>query len=324
MKHARHRLDPWLRRGGSLVKRTAQWLICLAVGWELGLAALPIAVPNASFESPSVAFVSIEVAGWQKTPKPDWYVEDGGFFWTQLTGVFRNPAPGALDRLDNCDGNQAVWVFAVPGVGLFQEFLPAPGTEPLDPTSGVARFRVGSVYQLTAGVIGGGGGMSNGVPLQLSLYYRDTQSNRVDVATQRIIHSRSLFPTLTHLIDFTVTTPEVKETDPWVNQPLAIAVDSVVGFDLQGGYWDLDHVRLIERSPLRLESPLLTGGGIRFTIRSEPGLRIAVQAGSDLARSGVQWTTVAQLTNTTGVTSFSSGSVEGVQRFYRAEALAVE
>lgn len=308
----------------DLLTRVAQWLVCLAGGWELGVGALPIAVPNASFESPSVAFVSIEVASWQKNPKPDWYVEDGGFLWTQLTGVFRNPAPGAQDRLDNCDGNQAVWVFAVPGVGLFQESLPAPGIEPPDPSSGVARFRVGSVYQLTVGVIGGGGGMSNGAPLQLSLYYRDAQSNRVDVATQRISHSLALFPTLTHLIDLKVTTPEVKETDPWANQPLGIAVDSVVGFDLQGGYWDLDHVRLNELSPLRLESPKLTAEGISFTIHSEPGLRITLRAGSDLARTGVQWTTVAELTNTTGVISFSSGDVEGAQRFYRAEALSVE
>jgi hypothetical protein len=81
-----------------------------------------IHIPNHSFELPTTSFVSINIDSWQKTPKPDWYVEDGGFLWTQLTGAFKNNAPPSPDHIVNCDGNQAIWLFAVPEVGLFQDY----------------------------------------------------------------------------------------------------------------------------------------------------------------------------------------------------------
>src|SRR5580765_1095809 len=81
-----------------------------------------ITVPNGSFESPATSFVSINIDSWQKNPKPDWYVESGGFLWSQLTGIFKNTSAGSSDHLDNCDGNQALWLFAVPEVALFQDY----------------------------------------------------------------------------------------------------------------------------------------------------------------------------------------------------------
>ena len=47
--------------------------------------------------------------------------KDGGFLVEQLTGLFRNPIPTNPSHIDNCDGDQALWLFAVPEVGLFQE-----------------------------------------------------------------------------------------------------------------------------------------------------------------------------------------------------------
>src|SRR5262245_39645715 len=85
-------------------------------------AAGAINIPNNSFESPATSFVSININAWQKSPKPDWYQESGGFLWTQLTGIFKNTPATSADHIDNCDGNQALWLFAVPEVGLFQDY----------------------------------------------------------------------------------------------------------------------------------------------------------------------------------------------------------
>ena len=78
------------------------------------LQAEPIYIPNASFELPETNFVSAEIDSWQKSEKPWWYDESGGFLWSQLTGVFLNLPSTDPNHIDNCDGKQAVWLFAVP------------------------------------------------------------------------------------------------------------------------------------------------------------------------------------------------------------------
>ena len=79
-------------------------------------------IPNYSFESPATPYVSINIDSWEKAPKPDWYPENGPFLWTQLTGIFKNTPNGSSDHIDNCEGNQALWLFAVPDVGLYQDY----------------------------------------------------------------------------------------------------------------------------------------------------------------------------------------------------------
>src|SRR4051794_27465521 len=61
--------------------------------WIGSAHAQEIAVPNASFESPQTSFVDPRIDFWQKSPKPSWYDESGGFLWDQLAGVFLNVAP---------------------------------------------------------------------------------------------------------------------------------------------------------------------------------------------------------------------------------------
>src|SRR6516225_953181 len=90
--------------------------IWLSVVWAGALSAGPIPVPNASFESPVTPFVNTHVDDWQKVPKPDWYIENGGYTWDQLAGVFLNTPIGASDHIINCDGKQALYLFAVPQV----------------------------------------------------------------------------------------------------------------------------------------------------------------------------------------------------------------
>ena len=87
-----------------------------------------LVVPNGSFELPATPFVSLLIDGWQRTPKPAWYVEDGGFQWNQLTGIFVNTAPGAADHPESLDGRQAAGLVAVPEAGLLQQGRNAAGT----------------------------------------------------------------------------------------------------------------------------------------------------------------------------------------------------
>ncbi len=80
---------------------------CWAAAIGALLASVPLArsqllfVLNASFESPSTAFVDNRLERWQTTPKPFWYDESGGFTWDQLFGVFRNTDPGKPDHIFN-------------------------------------------------------------------------------------------------------------------------------------------------------------------------------------------------------------------------------
>src|SRR5215831_14148988 len=205
-----------------------------------------ISIPNDSFESPATTYVSINIDSWQKSPKPAWYQESGGYLWTQLTGIFKNTPSNSSDHIDNCDGNQALWLFAVPEVALFQDY-DSTDWQNLPPNHQfAATFTPGKSYHLTAGVIGTGGGMAQGATLELSLYYLDAATNHLIVAATTLTNDPSVFSNNTHFIDCAVDTATVKASDPWAGQHIGIQLRSTVTTNLQGGYWDLDNVRLIE------------------------------------------------------------------------------
>jgi hypothetical protein len=285
------------------------------------LLAGPITVPNGSFESPSTAFVSVMVDSWQKSPKPDWYVEGGGFFWAQLIGLFTNPTPTSPDHIDNCDGHQAVWLFVVPEVALFQDYdtVDADDTGPTHAFD--ATYDAGKAYQLTVGVIGTGGGMLQGATFDLSLYYRDAASNRVAVAVASITNTTDIFTNNNHFIDFSVSVPTVKESDPWMGKHIGIQMLSTVTTNLQGGYWDLDNVRLTAINELRLSSPVSTNGLFQFTLQSEPGLAIEILSSTNVAAPVAAWASEAIITNTMGSMTYSAKAGD-TARFYQAARFA--
>lgn len=290
--------------------------ILLGLAAALGLRAGEIAIPNASFESPATNYVSVLIDDWVKLPRPDWYVEEGGFLWTQLTGLFRNPVPTNPSHIDNMDGNHALWLFAVPEVGLSQEL-----GDSASPTVEDAVFEVGQSYQLTVGVIGGGGGMREGVTLELALYYRDASSNQVTVAATSITNTTALFPSLTHFIDCTVAAPTVATADAWANRPIGVRFLSTVNTNLQGGYWDLDRVRLVASGPPMLVEVELENGEVRFTLESDPGLRFDLLASADLGLPIEAWERVTTLTNVTGRATYSEPATNSVCRWYQARQL---
>ena len=288
-------------------------------GWSPTALAQPVFVPNASFELPANNYPSINVDSWQKSPKPDGYVEGGGIFWDQLVGAFKNTPPISGDHIDNCDGNQAIWLFAMPEVAVFQDYdsVDWHGLPPSHQFN--ATFEVGKSYHLTVGVIGTGGGMLPGATLALNLYYRDVASNQVAVATTILTNAPEVFSNNTHFIDFEVNVPVVQAGAPWAGQHIGIEFVSTVSTNLQGGYWDLDNVRLIAGTVL--QQPQFTNGAFQFTLFGQPGAQFAILANESVAAPLPNWTQLQIITNVTGRATFSDPNWPASGRFYRAQQL---
>jgi len=188
--------------------------------------------------------VNNQVDGWQKSAQPAWFdpSQTGGVTWDQLSGVFANTAPTSSDHIDNMAGSQAAYMFSLPQVAFFQDFNSTDWNHSTPTHAFNPVFEIGKSYELTVGLIGGGGTMSVGTILELGLYYRDGANNMVNVAANDVTFTPSLFPTTTHFIDFQVNVPTVQATDPWAGKNIGIDLLSLYG---QGdGYWDLDNVRL--------------------------------------------------------------------------------
>ena len=299
-------------------------MIALAAlaAWTGPLQAGPLYLPNASFESPVVPPVS-PYAGpdmdyWQKSPQPAWYEPTNNFNtpWDFLTGTFYNvPFPGVF--IDNCDGTQAAFLFALPEVALFQDYDSIYGTNTTPSHAFNAMFEVGKSYTLTVGAVGGGGGMQEGATLELSLYYRDSASNMVTVTATTITNTTQLFPTNTHFVDFQARAPTVKAGDPWAGQNIGVQLlSSITDTNLAGGYWDLDNVRLTAGPALL--APAQTNGQFTFLLDSEPGLRFEILATTNLSLPVSSWTNLGTVTNVTGTIAFLDPATNLNRRFYRA------
>jgi hypothetical protein len=305
----------------NILFRRLRTLLASLVAFGFSLAAarpISLTVPNPSFESPVTTFVNTHIDSWQKPPKPDYYVESGGYTWDQLAGTFKNTPTNSSDHIDNCDGNQAIWIFAVPDIGLFQDY-DSIDWQNLPPTHGLnVIYEVGKSYLLTVGVIGGGGNMLPGVSLDLSLYYRDAASNQVAVAVTSITNSPDIFPTTTHLVDFQVSVPSVQASDPWAGQHLGIHFASTVSSNLAGGYWDLDNVRLSSISPPALVAPVFSNGFFNFTLQSDPGLQFSILTSTNASAPLSNWSQLMLVTNITGSTTVTDSSPLASQKYYRA------
>jgi len=307
------RTDPWA--GKSLGLRIASTVSPDLAGgyWDVENARLTreIVVPNGSFERPATVFADPRVESWQKAPKPDWYDESGGFPWDQLTGVFLNTVPGSADHIQNLDGNQAFFLFAVPQAELFQD----------SDSTAQHEFDVpwveGRAYQLTAGILGGGGGMKPGVTLDMSLYYRDPSGNRVTIASTTVTHTPETFPTPTRVTDFSVATKPVAHSAPWAGRPMGIAFTSTVRPDLAGGYWDLENVRLTASQAPVLQRPTWKAGQFSFQLISQPGSVFEFQSSTTLSGANPIWSQLATVTNHTGSMTLVDPAPGSGPRFYQ-------
>ncbi len=280
-----------------------------------------VPLPNASFEAPVTPFVSTLLDAWQKAAKPDWYDETGDFPWDQLVGVFKNSPAGSADHIANCDGAQAAWLFAVPEVALFQDYDSPGGSDPTPAHAFDARFEVGKSYQLTVGVIGMGGNMLEGVPLEIGLYYRDAAGHAAVVNSTVVTNRATVFPNRNAFVDFTVTVPAVQAGDAWADHHIGVRFLSTVSSAMQGGFWDLDRVRLTASSPPALSDPSVVAGRFGFTLNSAPGLAFEILSTSDLALPVAGWTQVTTVTNATGTVRVSDTNAPTAARFYSAREL---
>lgn len=289
------------------------WMTCLGV-----LRAETIGVPNGSFESPATTYVIPRVNLWQKSPKPDSYDESGGFLWDQLAGVFLNTPPASADHLDNCEARQAVYLFAVPQVALFQDYDSTDWSHTAPLHAFEATFEVGKSYDLTVGINGGGGGMPVGSSFEISLYYRDGVSNLVTVAATTITNSLDAFPNRTHLTDYRVHVRTVQTTDAWTGRHIGVRLLSTVSADLQGGYWDLDNVRLTTLAEPKFAINLAAeSSGLRLSWPSVVGYQYQVNISEDL----VAWSDYdAPLAGTGGELSELIPPAGRPRSFFRVQA----
>ena len=311
-------VDPWAGKGiGVQIGSTVDFSL-IGGYWDVDNVRLTesIAVPNFSFEAPTTVFVDTNIDYWAKSPKPVWYDESANGPWAQLTGVFLNSPIDSTnnDHIANCDGAQAAFLFALPGVALSQD-------EVTSTNAFNARFEAGKSYQLSVGVLGNGGGMTNGATLQIGLYYRDSASNVVPVASTTITNSSSLFPNRTNLVDFTAQLAAVKTTDAWAGKNIGVQIVSTTDFGLAGGYWDVDNVRLAAFQAPVLSGAVGTSGGFHLSLVSEPGLRFEVLASANIMAAVSNWGSVATLTNTTGSLTYTDPTAGLQQRFYQVKQL---
>jgi hypothetical protein len=274
-----------------------------------------IVVPNFSFESPDIGtnspYAAPVLEDWVLAAQPSYYDPTNfGGQWQDLAGTFYNlpnftNSQGTNNTyIFNCDGVQAAFLFALPDVGISQVIQ--------------ASYEVGKTYTLTVGLIGGGGGMTNGSTFELSLYYLDG-TNMITVAESMATNTPATFPTEDEFVDFKVQVPGVLANDPWAGQNIGIQLLSTpdpYNPAAWGGFWDVDNVRLTEATAMNLSAPSFTGGQIQFTVQSEPGAVVQILATSDLTLPTVGWTNLATLTNTSGSMTFTDSSAPLNQRFY--------
>jgi hypothetical protein len=283
-----------------------------------------ISIPNASFESPATFFVSLNIDNWQRTPQPGWWDTNTSGDWSTLIGIFKNPAPGNFDHIDNCHSNQAAWLFAQPEVGLFQDYDAMDWNDPAPTHAFDARFEVGKSYRLSVGLLvggkGSGGGVTPGSTVNFSLYFRDGGSNRVIVAVTTITNSLEIFTNSTHLLEYSVEVPTVRPGDAWAGQHLGILLLSTAELSDEG-YWDLDNIRLNSVLAPVFSNPIHTNGQFQFTLKSEPGMALEILTSTNAGLPAAQWTRLFALTNSTGTIPLVDTHADFDQRFYQARQL---
>ena len=277
--------------------------------WDLENVRLTEAVyvPNASFEAPVVPQFGPVVDVWTKAPQPPTFDPNVFGSWDNLAGLFVN-FPGTPYSIDNAAGNQLAFLFSYPQVGLFQDLN--------------ARFEPGAAYTFTAGLTTSiVEPLTPGAQLLLSVYYRDGAGNPVTLGATTVTYATNVFTNATHLLDFSVSLPGVRPSDPWAGKPIGVQLMSIVDPFLIGGVWDVENVRLVDTVAPALVNAAITAGQFQSTVRSEPGMRFEVLASTDLATPVTAWTSLGSVTNTTGTSVFTDAAPVGSRRFYTLHQL---
>ncbi len=184
-----------------------------------------VPMENASFEAPAV-----DPNGFPAAPYVDQWTEiDLDTMSSTNTGVFANTPVDSSDHIVNADGSQLAFLGSEQGNALEQDLA--------------ATYNVGCDYRLTVAV-----GVSVRFPpsteapvdtIELVLYYRDGTES-VDIVSQTV---EAAGLSSTQLVDVSLYLPTVRSDDVWTGMAIGVALRAT---GAPGGFWDLDHVRLIE------------------------------------------------------------------------------
>jgi hypothetical protein len=201
-------------------------------------AAATIVVPNGSFETPAVLYVTTVMTPWVKTPMSERIPQMTPTKWDQAAGIFVNTAAGQPDHIANPDGTQISYMFADPDLGIYQDL-----------SSANAKFQAGFAYDLTVALATGYTyPLPDGAVLRLALYWVVTPggTDALDptrvVAYQDVVYTEAGFPGY-NLKDFTVHVPMVTAADPWAGRFIGVEIVNVTD-EVLGGTWGIDNVRL--------------------------------------------------------------------------------
>jgi len=127
----------------------------------------------------------------------------------------------------------------------------------------------------------------------------------------------TLFSNKTHLIDFHADSEFVKTNDPWAGQHIGVRLlSSITDPNLEGGYWDLDNVRLTSMRGPVLSNPVWTNDQLSFMIQSEPGMTLEIQR--TMGPGNQLWSSLGFVTNGLGTTPFTDTNAVPGQSYYRA------
>jgi hypothetical protein len=120
-------------------------------------------------------------------------------------------------------------------------------------------------------------------------------------------------------VDCHVDVPVAKSTDAWAGQHIGIQFKSTVSTNLEGGYWDLDNVRLFEGPAL--VNPVWNEGQFAFTLVGQPGAAFEILKTTNASLPASNWTSLGFLTNVTGSTIFTHAPAAKDTGLYRARQL---
>ncbi len=218
------------RRKGMLRNVIRLSVLVIVGSWAVApVRSASIPIENASFEAPAV-----DPNGFPAVPYVDGWTEmdidpDG---LSRNTGVFPNTAPDSPDHIVNADGSQLAFLGSEQGNALEQDLA--------------ATYKVGCDYRLTVAVgVSGLFPPSTEAPvdtIELVLYYRDG-TEVVDIVRQTV---EATGLSLTQLADVSLYLPTVRSDDAWAGMAIGVALRAT---GAPGGFWDLDHVCLIESLP---------------------------------------------------------------------------
>lgn len=281
-----------------------------------------IVIPNGSFESQPTSFADPRVDAWQKPPQPPTFDTNVFGAWDNLAGVFINSPLAGPGFIVNGEGNQMAYLFAYPQLALFQDANSQDWTGSPPTHAFTQTYQPGKAYSLTVGLTSSSQEpLTPGSTLEASLYYRDDANHPVTIASTTATYDTNTFADLTHLVDFTVTVPNVKPTDPWAGKTIGIQFQSTASPFLIGGVWDLDNVRLVEYTAVEITNPAQVNGQFNLTIQSEPGQTFELLSTAVLGKQSSTWTSLGQITSESGNVRFTDTNSPTAQRFYRARQL---